>query len=417
MSYQFSISDMGLRLIKAYEGYVPDGRLMRDGRKIVGYGRVTSDLNMVVSQSDASTMLKDDLASIEDMVNTNIHASMTQSQFDALCSLAYSIGPKAFLSSTVLHAMNRGEVISAANGFDGWRLGNIDGQIYVVDALVRRRTAEKALFLRPSLRTVPAPHEALPALQDDRKTSENVAKLSNAVRAEQSTNSNVVSLYSADESPSQATQEDLTFEGSVESSAGAVDEGLGESLDESSDPAEILTLTTESDGQYNSPIAEAAAEVSERLDALMDKNGEKNDDSWPESLVEQEEPPIEFPIDDPAIDDVSSEYSNLENNDDYLEDGNLKSTEFHDEDGRYASADKYIQPGTTTAKQNLWTFVTMIVLGLSAAIGGFWANMKSSMFFGDLSPLIWSAGVAIGVLLFLMGLYYLSKQLFGKAGI
>ena len=390
MSYQFNISDMGLRLIKAYEGYVPDGRLMRDGRKIVGYGRVTSDLNMIVSESDAISMLKDDLASIEDLVNTNIHASMTQSQFDALCSLAYSIGPKAFLGSTVLHAMNRGEVISAANGFDGWRLGNIDGHIYVVDALVRRRTAEKALFLRPTLRTVPAPHEALPAFQDESKTSESIAKLSNAVRTNVDADSNVVSLYGK--------------ESSVPDS---------EVFNTHEEQTDILTLTADAETTYTSPIAEAAAEVSDRLDALMDKEADKNDDPWPESLVEEEVPAVDF-ADDELVHEDRQEFAS---HNEYVETDNLETTEFHDVDGRYASADKYIQPGVTTAKQNLWTFVTMIVLGLSAALGGFWANMKSSMFFGDLSPLIWSAGVAIGVLLFLMGLYYLAKQLFGKSGI
>lgn len=393
MSYQFNISEMGLRLIKAYEGFVPDGRLMRDGRRIVGYGRVTSDLDMVVTKSDAESMLNEDLAAIQDMINTNVHASMTQSQFDALCSLAYSIGPKAFLNSSVLHAMNRGEVIAAANGFDGWRLGNIDGQIYVVDALVRRRTAEKALFLRPTLRTVPAPHEALKALQDDTTIEENVANLSNVVRTETTVTSNVVPLYQKGDVSNQ--DQDVVQEADTED--------------------EILTLENHGPDSFISPIAEAAADVSDRLDALMDQDTKSSLEEWPDSLVEEEAAPIIFSNDESdtefveLLDETEPSHETV-----IYEEPESTILDGYGNDGRYASADKYIQPGMSTARQNLWTFITMIIIGLSAAIGGFWANMKASMFFGDLSPLIWIVGVALGVLLFLMGLYYLAKHLFGR---
>ncbi len=403
MSYQFNISDMGLRLIKAYEGFVPDGRLMRDGRRIVGYGRVTSDKDMVVSKIDAETMLKDDLAVIEDLINTNVHASMTQSQFDALCSLAYSIGPKAFLGSSTLHAMNKGEVITAANGFDGWRLGNIDGQIYVVDALVRRRTAEKALFLRPTLRTVPAPHEALPAYEDTSDSEENVARFTSAAQMETETQSNVIPLHRRDDTITTST---------------IIDEDMD-------NDADILTLENEETETFSSPIAEAAAEVSDRLDALMDREPTDDTDSWPESLVEDPTEPVTFDTHDtmehPAesyVEDVPMETAHneyLDSEAEHLEIADLDNADVYEGDERYASAGKYIQSGTTTERQNLWTFVTMIILGLTATLGGLWANMKSNMFFGDMSPLIWSASVALGVLLFLMGLYYLLKQLFGKA--
>ena len=400
MSYQFNISEMGLRLIKAYEGFVPDGRLIRDGRKIVGYGRVTDDLDMVVSEKDAENMLKDDLATIEDLINTNVHASMTQSQFDALCSLAYSIGPDAFLRSNVLHALNRGEVITAANNIDGWRLGNIDGQLYVVDALVRRRTAEKALFLRPTQRTVPAPHEALPAFRDNTATDEQLASSSSA-KNQNVAKANVVTLF-------QDQGEVLELENNIDNEQ------------EEPTEAEVLTLSEEDDDNYTSPIAEAAAEVSERLDALMDKDSEDNQEDWPESFVSDES---SVPFDDGFTHETQDFHHEIYDEDSEphstapleLTEAELDDIQLYDSDGRYASADKYIQPGVTTEKQNMWTFITMIILGLTAAGGGLWANMKSSTYFGEISPLIWSAGVAIGVLLLLVGVYYLMKQIFGRA--
>ena len=147
---------MGLRLIKAYEGFHPTARDLVSGERIIGFGhRVIDDESERISEDDAEALLKRDLEHVEEFINSLVHTSLTQSQFDALCSLIYSIGPEAFLTSDIYHSLNQGHHIEAANGFDSWRLSNIAGETYMVDALVRRRTAEKALFLRPTRRLVP----------------------------------------------------------------------------------------------------------------------------------------------------------------------------------------------------------------------------------------------------------------------
>lgn len=150
MGQKFAVSEMGLKLIKTYEGFRPTERRLVSGQRIIGYGHVSDgDPDRTVSRLDAEALLKDDLAPIEAMVNENIHTALTQGQFDALCSLAFNIGQKAFLSSEVVHALNNGRPLDAASAFDVWRKSQIEGRTYVIDALVRRRTAEKALFLRP----------------------------------------------------------------------------------------------------------------------------------------------------------------------------------------------------------------------------------------------------------------------------
>jgi hypothetical protein len=65
-----------------------------------------------------------------------------------------------------LRALNNGRVLDAANGFDVWRRAKINGESYVVDALVRRRTAEKILFLRPEGLPLRAPRLELQAVAD-----------------------------------------------------------------------------------------------------------------------------------------------------------------------------------------------------------------------------------------------------------
>ena len=386
MSFQFTLSDVGFRLIKAYEGFAPQGRKTRDGRLIIGYGQLTDDPDENVSEERASDELKAALADYEALVNTHVHASMSQSQFDALCSLAYSIGSDAFLNSETLHALNRGEIISAANGFDSWRLGNIDGQVYVVDALVRRRTAEKALFLRPIQKTPPAPHETLKAYEDkslvlpDTSPSEDRDSSSDAP-------SNIVSLY----------QSNLVRDNTSEQ--------------EDSFPTALAEDTETEEGQsskeddYVSPIALAANEVSEKLESLMSESQDTTVDNWPDSLVETEDT-----VFDPADYRREDAYELT----DVTEDSEAVDT--LSEDPAFNSADKYIQSAENAEKQNLWTFITMIILGLTAAGGGLWASFRdASALMGEFGPLIASSAVAIGVLLTLMGIYYTLKHLFGNS--
>lgn len=399
MSYQFTISDIGLRLIKAYEGYHPEGRTTRDGRKIVGYGRVTEDLALKVNPTDAESFLKADLAEIEHAVNNHVHAALSQSQFDALCSLAHSIGLKTFLDSDILHALNQGEVITAANGFDAWRLGQVNGKIYVVDALVRRRTAEKALFLRPPLRTVPAPHGTLKAYKDEQTSLEKLSPIGKGEHRPQASSSNIVRLYEKDE---------------LNESLDLVDETVDPDIIHLTEKVDDDDFVFKSDSQPVSPIAEAAAEVSERLDALMESKTDsvvQGPASWPDSLVTQESDIVDE-LDNGLI-EVDPEDYRVETLD-HVTQQETEQELF--EDPEYSSADRYIQRPKTSESQGLWAYITMIIFGLTATSAGLWAYMKAPMLgLGEWSSLLAAASVAMGGVLLIMGLYYLMKHLFGKS--
>jgi lysozyme len=57
----------------------------------------------------------------------------------------------------VLKRVNEGQHLQAAAAMELWRKSDVDGEGLVVDALVRRRAAEKALFLTPDGGWIPAP--------------------------------------------------------------------------------------------------------------------------------------------------------------------------------------------------------------------------------------------------------------------
>ena len=96
MSQKLKISETGLKLIKAFEGYRPVDRELVTGQRIVGYGhRLYSEDAVIMDKSEAEEVLRSDLEPFEDMINSEVHAPLSQSQFDALCSFAFNIGPKA----------------------------------------------------------------------------------------------------------------------------------------------------------------------------------------------------------------------------------------------------------------------------------------------------------------------------------
>jgi len=148
MAHVFIISDIGLALIKSYEGFRPLETILVSGQHVIGYGHECVEGEAAeLTDKQASELLEADLEPFIELINNNVHAPLSQSQFDALVSLSFNIGAYAFLNSTVLHYLNNGQTLAAAAGFDEWRKSTISGKVYVVDALVRRRTAEKALFL------------------------------------------------------------------------------------------------------------------------------------------------------------------------------------------------------------------------------------------------------------------------------
>jgi len=145
----YAISDSGLVLIQENEGFRAEPTNLPDGDWVVGYGHVrVGEAGAPVTEAEAAGLLALDLAPFEALVNAQVTARLTQSQFDALVSFAMSVGEEAFVQSQVLRRVNNAEHVAAACALDAWRKAEIDGALEVVDALVRRRTVEKALYLK-----------------------------------------------------------------------------------------------------------------------------------------------------------------------------------------------------------------------------------------------------------------------------
>ncbi len=145
---RLEISRSGLDLIESFEGFRAKAARLNGGKYTIGFGHtMTVRDGMVVNREQAEELLKWDIGPIQDFIRQNALTTLTQNQFDALISFAFNIGLDNFRNSDVLRHLNQGEPICAAIAMNAWRRSNINGQHIVVDALVRRRALETAMFL------------------------------------------------------------------------------------------------------------------------------------------------------------------------------------------------------------------------------------------------------------------------------
>jgi len=100
---------------------------------------------MTITQDEAETILKRDLEQYEGWVREYVRVEINDDQFSALVSFCYNLGPQSLKTSTLLEKLNAGNFQGAADEFGQWVFAGDPDQ--PVPGLVRRRDAERALFL------------------------------------------------------------------------------------------------------------------------------------------------------------------------------------------------------------------------------------------------------------------------------
>jgi len=157
-------SPRGLSLIKQFEGFRAQAYQDVVGVWTIGYGfteGVTEGQHMTRAQADAR--LATELLRYEAAVLAACKVEPNQNQFDALVSLAWNIGPGAMAKSSVIKAHNRGDTQAAARAFGLWNKAG--GKEW--PGLVRRRAAEAAIYLEPTIGALP---QTMPQQVDEPRT-------------------------------------------------------------------------------------------------------------------------------------------------------------------------------------------------------------------------------------------------------
>lgn len=162
MKPRHQVSRAAIDLIKRFEGYRRKAAQLPDGRWTIGYGHtLTAREGAEVSENDAEALLLYDMIAVSHAVNEWVYTPLTQNQFDALCAFAFNIGLENFRRSSALRRVNEGALLQAACAMEMWRKADFEGERIVIDALVRRRSAEKTLFLTPAGGWIPVPSPVL----------------------------------------------------------------------------------------------------------------------------------------------------------------------------------------------------------------------------------------------------------------
>ena len=143
-----TVSTAGINLICSFEGLRLNAYDDGVGVWTIRYGTTIYPNGIKVKRGDTCTTeqakvyMAHDLKKFESAVNTAVVVPINQNQFDALVSLAYNIGIKAFKNSTLLKKLNVGDIRGAAAQFDVWNKAG--GK--VMQGLVNRRAVERKLF-------------------------------------------------------------------------------------------------------------------------------------------------------------------------------------------------------------------------------------------------------------------------------
>ena len=145
------INERGLQLIKIFEGFRSEAYVCSALVPTIGYGSTWSfDGSRVtlshppIDEAEAEELLLREVSNSERSVERLIKVKINSNEFSSLGSFVYNLGSGRLQSSTLRSLLNRNaprEMV--ADEFPKWRRAG--GKI--LSGLVRRRAAEKALFL------------------------------------------------------------------------------------------------------------------------------------------------------------------------------------------------------------------------------------------------------------------------------
>lgn len=135
-----------IEIIKHFEGCKLERYICPAGVPTIGYGHTGDDLPEKITMKEADKLLRQDMERFYKAVDTFVTRDITENQREALVSFTFNVGQGNLSRSTLLRLLNKGDILGAANEFPKWRKAG--GKI--LKGLVRRRKAERELFLKGS---------------------------------------------------------------------------------------------------------------------------------------------------------------------------------------------------------------------------------------------------------------------------
>ena len=135
-------------LIKEFEGLRLHAYQDSAGVWTIGWGH-TGDVKrgQSITIHQAEALLALDIGIAAAAVNRHVEAPLSQNMFDALVSFTFNLGERRLAESTLLKKLNLRDYAAAAAEFGKWVKATIKGKKVTLPGLVRRRAAERAMFV------------------------------------------------------------------------------------------------------------------------------------------------------------------------------------------------------------------------------------------------------------------------------
>lgn len=147
-----NVTDEGLALIREAEGFRSAAYRDAVGVWTIGYGHTTAagppkvERGLVVTRDEAEAIFRRDVEAVAEGVRQVVQQTLSDAKFSALVSFAYNVGLGNFRSSSVLRAVNAGDLAAVPQRLQLW----VKAGGRTLPGLVKRRAAEAALFAAAS---------------------------------------------------------------------------------------------------------------------------------------------------------------------------------------------------------------------------------------------------------------------------
>ncbi len=264
------INASGLDLVRGSESFRSNAYTCPGGKPTIGYGHVIlagETFQEPISVAQAHSILAKDLAVAEAAVARLVTVPLTDNQFAALVSFTFNLGQGNLSESTLLKKLNAGDYQGAANEFPRWNKAG--GQ--VLDGLVARREAERALFLTPDQ---PAEQEAAEVPTAPFPASEKEASTMNWLLT-----GPILSLAIKAGKALLPTMLNKFFPGLSELIRSEVSDGMKALIQKGLDVAQDFAASTETN--LDNYLVEAATELADSLGLLPDESSESESSPAP----------------------------------------------------------------------------------------------------------------------------------------
>lgn len=138
---------------KAYDDAQPNVNITSasqiKGVLTIGFGHTGNDVyvGQTCTHEKALQWLSEDIETAEKAVERLVKVDINQNQLDALISFTYNAGQGNLAKSDLLKKLNANDHLGAADEFNKWVYGRVNGVKVKLNGLVIRRAKERELFL------------------------------------------------------------------------------------------------------------------------------------------------------------------------------------------------------------------------------------------------------------------------------